>query len=244
MKFNKFIKSLTNSKPALAVLIDPDKFNPDLIKLANKNNVSCFFVGGSGLIKNNISAVIKKIKKLSDLPVILFPGDEKQLTKNADGLLLLSLLSGRNPEYLIEKHVKAAPIIKKLKLSFLPTAYLLIDGGKTSTTQKITKTKPINPKNISLVKNTSIAGEQLGFKAIYLEAGSGATKSVSASLINTIKKSVTIPVIVGGGVNSKAVAEKLIKAGANMIVVGNALEKNKNLIIEISKAFKPHPKSL
>ena len=244
MKFNKFIKSLTNSKPALAVLIDPDKFNPDLIKLANKNNVSCFFVGGSGLIKNNISAVIKKIKKLSDLPVILFPGDEKQLTKNADGLLLLSLLSGRNPEYLIEKHVKAAPIIKKLKLSFLPTAYLLIDGGKTSTTQKITKTKPINPKNISLVKNTSIAGEQLGFKAIYLEAGSGATKSVSASLINTIKKSVTIPVIVGGGVNSKAVAEKLIKAGANMIVVGNALEKNKNLIIEISKAFKPHPKPL
>lgn len=238
MKFNSFIKSLTSSKAALAVLVDPDKFNPDLIALADKNKVSCFLVGGSELKKNNIAAVIKAIKKISAIPVILFPGDETQLTKNADGLLLLSLLSGRNPEYLIEKHLRAAPVIKKMKLNYLPTAYLLIDGGKTSTTQKVTKTKPLNSKDVSKIIITSLAGEQLGFKAIYLEAGSGAKKNISYQLVKKIKQTVSIPVIVGGGIDSREKAKSLIKAGANMIVVGNALEKNIELINDISKAFK------
>ncbi len=178
-----------------------------------------------------------QIKKVTKAAVILFPGDETQLTKHADGLLLLSLLSGRNPDYLIEKHVTAAPIIKKQKLNYLSTAYLLIDGGKESSTQKITKTKPLDPKNITYIKNTSIAGEQLGFKAIYLEAGSGAKNNVSAKIVKQIKQNVSIPVIVGGGIDSSEKAKKLIKAGANMIVVGNALEKNIEQIKEISKAF-------
>lgn len=238
MKFKKFISGLESSKTQLAVLVDPDKFNPSLIKLANENKVSCFLVGGSELKTNNIALVVDQIKKHTKLPVILFPGNEKQLTKKADGLLLLSLLSGRNTEYLIEKHIKAAPVIKKLKLPHLPTAYILINGGKPSATQRVSKTKPIDPTDIQLIKNTSIAGEQLGFKAIYLEAGSGAKNNVSQTILKTIKKSVNIPVIVGGGIDSEKKARNLIKAGANMIVVGNALEEDPDLIIKISKAFK------
>jgi phosphoglycerol geranylgeranyltransferase len=238
VKFKKFIKKLNGPKALLAVLVDPDKFNIELIKLANKSKVHCFLVGGSSLKKNNTSQIVSAIKKISKVPVVLFPGDESQLTKKADGLLLLSLLSGRNPEYLIEKHIKAAPVIKKLKLEYLSTAYLLIDGGKASTTQKITGTKPLDASNIAYIKNTSIAGEQLGFKSIYLEAGSGAKNNISAKIVKQIKQSVSVPVIVGGGIDTKEKAFALIKAGANMIVVGNALEKNIKLITQISKAFK------
>ncbi|MBA3663459.1 MAG: phosphoglycerol geranylgeranyltransferase [Bacteroidetes bacterium] len=238
MKFNTFIKALSSSKPALAVLIDPDKYNPDLIALAAKHNTSCFLVGGSELKSNTISKVITSMKEHTTLPVILFPGDETQLSKNADGLLLLSLLSGRNPEYLIEKHLRAAPIIKKMNLSFLPTAYLLIGGGAVSTTQKVTKTLPLDPADASKIIITSLAGEQLGFKAIYLEAGSGATNNVAPALVKKIKQTVSIPVIVGGGIDSSRKATALINAGANMIVVGNALEKNIHLIKEIGTAFK------
>lgn len=238
MKFKSFIKSLHARKTALAVLVDPDKYNPELIKLAHKNKATVFLVGGSSLQKNNVTALIHSIKKLSDIPVILFPGDETQLSKNADGLLLLSLLSGRNPEYLIEKHIRAAPIIKKMKLNYLPTAYLLIDGENESTTQKITGTQPLDSSDPVKIIVTSLAGEQLGFKAIYLEAGSGAKKSLSPLLLKKIKQNVSIPVIVGGGIDSRQKAEALIKAGANMIVIGNALEKDIFLINEISKAFK------
>jgi phosphoglycerol geranylgeranyltransferase len=237
MKFNSFIAALNSAKPLLAVLIDPDKFDPAVVKAAAESKVSCFLVGGSSLKENNISKVISRIKKVTDLPVILFPGDETQLSKNADGLLLLSLLSGRNPEYLIEKHVRAAPIIKKLRLKVLPTAYLLIGGGKVSTTQKITKTLPISSAEESKIIFTSLAGEQLGFKAIYLEAGSGAKQNIRPALVKKVKRVVSVPLIVGGGIDSARKAKAIINAGASMIVVGNALEKNKNLIKEISKAF-------
>jgi phosphoglycerol geranylgeranyltransferase len=238
VKFDTFIKKLNSPKPALAVLVDPDKFNPQLVSLAVKNGADCFLVGGSRLRENNVSVIVKTIQKMANLPVILFPGDETQLTKEADGLLLISLLSGRNPEYLIEKQVKAAPIIKRMKLSYLPTAYLLIQGGKASATQKVTNTVPIDPSDITRIKNTSIAGEQLGFKAIYLEAGSGAKSNVPAALVKKIKQSVSIPLIVGGGIDSAKKARALIKAGADMIVIGNALETDMRLINEISTAFK------
>lgn len=238
MNFKTLIHRLnTHQKPMLAVLVDPDKYNPELIRISEGSNVSCFLVGGSHLEKGEVNKTIAAIKKISKIPVVLFPGDETQLSKLADGLLLLSLLSGRNPEYLIEKHIAAAPYIKKMQLPYLSTAYLLIDSGHISATQQVTNTQPLNPANKEYIVNTAIAAEQLGFKAIYLEAGSGATKSVAASLVKTIKKQVTIPLIVGGGIDSGKKAKELIRAGAGMIVVGNALEKNIHLLAEISSCF-------
>jgi phosphoglycerol geranylgeranyltransferase len=235
MKFKELIKQLgTARKPLLAVLIDPDKFNPELVKLSDECGVDCFLVGGSKLEKGSIDKTITDIKRISKLPVVLFPGDETQLSKRADGLLLLSLLSGRNPDYLIEKHIAAAPVIKKMKLDYLSTAYLLIDGGKASTTQKVTKTEPLNPSNVTYIVNTVIAAEQLGFKAVYLEAGSGAKTNVSPRLVKKIKGQISIPIIIGGGINSPEKMKRAIDSGANMIVVGNALEKNVYLVTKLS----------
>jgi phosphoglycerol geranylgeranyltransferase len=238
MKFSKLVKTLQKrEKPLLAVLVDPDKFDPRLIALAKASCVSCFLVGGSRLEKGSIEGTIRAIKKISRIPVILFPGDENQLHPMADGLLLLSLLSGRDPEYLIEKHIRAAPLIKRYKLPFLSTAYMLINGARRSTTEKVTGTRPLDPANQEYIANTSLAAEQLGFGAIYLEAGSGAAKQVNASLIKRIKKTTSLPLIVGGGIDSAAKAKASVKAGADMIVVGNALEKNVYLLAEISKLF-------
>jgi phosphoglycerol geranylgeranyltransferase len=239
MKFKKLITTLNKAKkPLLAVLVDPDKFSLELIRLANTSRVSCFLVGGSKLEKGSISKTIRAIKEVSDIPVVLFPGDETQLSKEADGLLLLSLLSGRNPDYLIEKHITAAPIIKKMKLPYVSTAYVLIDGGKRSSTQQVTNTKPLDPSNKNYIINTAIAAEQLGFKVLYLEAGSGAKKRITHSLIKQIKQQVSLPVIVGGGIDTPMKVKEAIRAGANMIVVGNALEKNVYLLAEISSCFK------
>ena len=239
MKFEKLVSRLRlGRRPLLAVLIDPDKFNPDLIAKADGAAVSCFLVGGSRLETGRIGPTIKAIKKITSIPVVLFPGDEKQLHGDADGLLLLSLLSGRDPEYLIEKHVRAAPVIRKFRLPYLSTAYLLISGGSRSTTQEVTGTVPLDPKNKQYIVNTSLAAEQIGFGAIYLEAGSGAAREVNATLIRDIRKAVSIPVIVGGGIDSPEKALAAINAGASMIVIGNALEKNVYLLAGISKLFK------
>lgn len=238
MKFNALVKKLSTPKtPLLAVLIDPDKFSADVIHLANKSKVACFLVGGSELKEGGTTKTILAIKKLSKIPVILFPGNEKQLSASADGLLLLSLLSGRNPDYLIGKHVTAAPIIKKMKLEFLPTAYLLIASGIKSATQRVTGTMPLCLKNQTLIINTALAAQQLGFKAIYLEAGSGARTHIAGSLIKKVKKEIDLPLIVGGGIDSRKKAQQIINAGANMIVIGNALEKNVFLLTEISACF-------
>ncbi len=227
----------THKKAQLVILIDPDKFDLKLIELADKSNVSFFLVGGSTLKKNNISKIISQIKQRSKKPVIIFPGDEKQICKNADGILLLSLISGRNPEFLIGKHVKAAAAIKKNKLKTLPVGYILVNGNKISTTQKVTKTKALHPSNIKLIVATAIAGELLGLKVIYLEAGSGAKREVNSKIIKQVKNNIHLPLFVGGGIDSYKKAKQVIKAGANYVVVGNALEKNIYLLSEIEKAF-------
>jgi phosphoglycerol geranylgeranyltransferase len=226
-----------SSTAQLVVLIDPDKFNPELIRLADKAKVSFFLVGGSELKKNNIQSIVARIKKLSHKPVIIFPGNEKQICKNADGLLMLSLISGRNPEFLIGKHVKAAPLIKKYNLKTWPVGYILVNGERISATQKVTKTKALKASDKRTVLNTALAGEMMGLKAIYLEAGSGAKKAVNSSLVKAVKKEIHIPLFVGGGIDTLAKAKQAVEAGADFIVVGNALEKNLYLLTEIEKAF-------
>lgn len=233
--YTQIFSAHKKKKAQLAVLIDPDKFNIELIKLCNKCAVCYFFVGGSKLSKGNIKNTISAIKKISKIPVVIFPGDEKQLSAKADAVLFLSLLSGRNAEYLIGKQVLAAPVIKKKKLECISTAYILINGNKKSVTQKVTKTKPLHSSKE--IVNTALAGELLGFKLIYLEAGSGAKTNIQARIISSVKKSVQIPVLAGGGIDSKEKAAQAIKAGADIIVVGNALEKDVYLIKKLSSLF-------
>lgn len=227
----------TKNKPALAVLIDPDKYNPALIDLVNKSKAKFFFVGGSKLKKNNLKAVVLKIKTHSKKPVIIFPGDETQISNKADGILILSLISGRNPDYLIGKHVIAAGKIKKSGLSTFAVGYILIDGKKKSTTQKITKTPAINAGNLKQIVDTAVAGELLGLQAIYLEAGSGAKQAVNTKAIRAVKSNCKLPLIVGGGITTFQKAKIAISAGADVIVVGNVLEKNTDALSEIQKAI-------
>lgn len=239
MKFKKLIKTIKKTERTLfAVLIDPDKYNPLLIRMANDCNVDCFLVGGSYLNKGNIDTTVKSIKSISHIPVVLFPGDENQLSKYADGVFLPSLLSGRNPDYLIGKQILMAPIIKEYKLRHAPMAYLLLNGDRVSSTEKITKTKPLKTNETQLIINTAIAAQQLGFELLYLEAGSGAKKNIPIHLIQNVKKQTDLPLIVGGGIDSAEKAMAYVQAKVNMLVVGNALEKNVNLISEIGASFK------
>ena len=227
------LKKTTHTQ--LIILIDPDKYNPEIIKMADYCKVKYIFVGGSKLRGNTFEKTIKSIKSITKIPVIIFPGDETQVSKYADGILILSLISGRNAEYLIGKHIKAAKKIKVSKLSTIPTGYILVDGDKISTTQKVTKTKPINTKKEII--ETAIAGELLGKQLIYLEAGSGASKTLKTSIISAVKKNIGIPLIVGGGINSIEKARKIINTKPDYMVVGNALEKNPNLLYDFNNLF-------
>jgi len=220
----------------LIVLIDPDKYNPELIVLANICKVHCFFVGGSELKFNLFNKTIKSIKSLTKKPVIIFPGDETQISKYADAILILSLLSGRNPDYLIGKHVISARKIIASKLKTIPVGYILVNGNKVSTTQKITKTKPIS--DTSTLINTAIAAELLGKKLIYLEAGSGANAPIKNSIIKTIKNEINIPIIVGGGINTIQKANNILKENPDYIVIGNALEKTPDFLLALNKLVK------
>jgi phosphoglycerol geranylgeranyltransferase len=227
-------------KKSIAVLVDPDKVADasqlqHLINLANENCVDYFLVGGSLVTTTNMSEVVKQIKDNVSIPVILFPGNSMQVEPGADALLFLSLISGRNPELLIGQHVIAAPIIKNTKLEVIPTGYMLINSGRTTSVAYISNTTPIPDDKYSLAACTAMAGEMLGLRAIYMDAGSGAEKEISARMITTVKKSITVPLIIGGGINTKQKAFTALEAGADMIVIGNALEKHPNLLIEISE---------
>lgn len=221
----------------LIVLIDPDKFNPQLVEIVDSCHVAYIFVGGSSIKKKkSFESTIHTIKSTTNIPLVIFPGDETQISKNADGILLLSLLSGNNPDYLIGKHVLAAKKIKNSKLNVIPTGYILINGGKTSTTEKITKTKGLS--NRTDIINTCIAAELLGKHLVYIESGSGASKTADVKLITAIKSNINIPLIIGGGIDTVAKAKKILSAKPDYIVVGNAFEKKPELLIELSKLFK------
>lgn len=231
-------KRTTQSR--LAVLVDPDRQDINtlqkLAELAANARVDFFFVGGSLLLENRFEETLAFLKSHTAIPVIIFPGNNYQVSAKADAILLLSLISGRNPEFLIGQHVIAAPAIKQAGIQVWPTGYLLIDGGRISTTSYITQTVPIPNDKPDIAVATALAGEQLGLKLIYLEAGSGASNTVSATLIREVKKSISIPLIVGGGIRSAAQAEEVCNAGADVVVIGNVLEKEPELLMEISLA--------
>lgn len=227
------------NKKSIAVLVDPDKAEDPsrlqhLINLASENCVHFFFVGGSLVTSANLSEVVKKIKDNVTIPVVLFPGHAIQVDASADGLLFLSLISGRNPELLIGQHVVAAPILKNTRLEVIPTGYMLINSGKITSVAYISNTTPIPDDKYSLAASTALAGQMLGLQTIYIDAGSGAEKEISPRMIASVRKSVSIPLIVGGGINSSQKAIAALEAGADMIVLGNALEKHPDLLTEIS----------
>lgn len=226
---------IKKGRKLFAVLIDPEKFNPDVVHEADRCAVDFFFVGGSTVLRTDFSKTLSYIRKHSSTPTVIFPGDEEQVSGNADALLLLSLLSGRNAEYLVGKHIKAAFELRKSKLEIIPTGYILTDGGKSaSATATVSGTNGIPFSDSKQIRATAIAGELMGCKLIYLEGGSGTASEVPASIIKTVKKDLTVPLIVGGGIDSGAKAKKAWDAGADLVVAGNGIEKNISLIREIS----------
>ncbi|WP_034885983.1 geranylgeranylglyceryl/heptaprenylglyceryl phosphate synthase [Gillisia sp. JM1] len=212
----------------LIVLIDPDKFDEFKAEEFFNNlpeDITHIFVGGSTVEAYKTDRTVSAIKLFSEMPVIIFPGDHTQITEKADGILFLSLLSGRNPEYLIEQQVKSINKLKKSNLEIIPTGYILIDGGKECAVQRISKTKPMPQNNIEAIVNTALAGQFSGKQLIYLEAGSGAINHVSLEIIKEVKKALSIPLIVGGGIKNSRQLENIYKAGADIVVIGTAFEK-------------------
>lgn len=234
---NNIMLSSKLKKPLLAILIDPDKFNikntSQFIDKAHKSRATHIFVGGSTVKKNETQELVLVLKKHTQLPVVLFPGDVSQLAKTADALLYLVLVSGRNPEYLIEQQIKSVPFLRSTALEVIPTGYILIDGKKHTATQKVTNTKPLN--SVSEIVDTAKASEYLGYKLIYLEAGSGAKQEVSANIIKAVKKDVNLPLIVGGGIRNKKQLETAYNAGADLVVIGTAFEEDESFFNDLSK---------
>ncbi|MAB94567.1 MAG: geranylgeranylglyceryl/heptaprenylglyceryl phosphate synthase [Flavobacteriales bacterium] len=238
--YNKIISDKKANKKSFALLIDPDK--QDLTQLliiinkAEKSKVDYFFVGGSLLTYDSLDTCLKTIKNNSTIPVVLFPGNAMQVNDKADGILFLSLISGRNAEMLIGKQVITAPILKQSSLEVLSTGYILVDSGKPTTASYMSNTTPIPADKDTVSACTAMAGEMLGLKLIFMDGGSGAKNPISSKMIATVSKSIDAPLIIGGGINSGEKALVNCKAGADIIVVGNAIEKNEDLISEISSA--------
>ncbi|MEN9443181.1 MAG: hypothetical protein RIS47_71 [Bacteroidota bacterium] len=224
---------------SLALLIDPDKHTTSslntLLQEIKDWPIDLIFVGGSILAKP-ISPVIAQIKSITTKKVVLFPGNTLQIDNQADAILFLSLLSGRNPEFLIGQHVHAAPILYHSEIDIIPTAYILIDGGAVSSVEYISNTKPIPANKPDIAVATALAGKYLGMKTIYLEAGSGAQQSVSPHTVAAVKQHTQLPLIVGGGIRTLQQAEQIYAAGADCIVVGTAAEKSLLQLHEICTA--------
>lgn len=228
-------------KKKMAVLIDPDKVRlsniQEVLKLAIDANVDYFFIGGSLIVNNMLDQCLDDIKKLCDIPMILFPGNSFQLSYKADGILFLSLISGRNAELLIGKHVITAPYLKMSPLEIIPTGYMLVDGGVPTTVSYVSNTQPIPASKDDVAMCTALAGQMLGLKLIYMDAGSGAKHPISASMIEAVSQTIDVPLIVGGGIRTPEKAFENVKAGADIVVVGNAIEKDPQLVKEIADAI-------
>ncbi|MFN4761829.1 geranylgeranylglyceryl/heptaprenylglyceryl phosphate synthase [Gillisia sp. Q332] len=220
--------SAERGEKQLAVLIDPDKFlesEAECFLSGLPGDTTHIFVGGSTVAPDKTQKSVRAIKLFSDLPVVLFPGDHTQITEQADALLFLSLISGRNPEYLIEQQVKSVEKLRNSTLEIIPTGYILIDGGNQCAVHRISQTLPIPQNQVDLIINTALAGQFSGKKLIYLEAGSGAQIAVSEEIISAVKDAINIPLIVGGGIRTQQRLMKSYDAGADMVVIGTAFEQ-------------------
>ncbi|MFW6019103.1 MAG: geranylgeranylglyceryl/heptaprenylglyceryl phosphate synthase [Bacteroidales bacterium] len=231
----------SQKSPGLAILIDPDKTDSrqigELMNIIDPGKVDFFFVGGSHITTGNINQTINALKSHSDLPVVLFPGSVLQITDKADAVLFLSLISGRNPEYLIGQHVIAAPYIEKINIETIPAGYMLIDSGQSTTASYMSNTMPLPLNKPQLAATTALAGELLGLKLIFADAGSGAQNSISNEMIKAIKEKINIPLIIGGGIRNLQTAQEKLDAGADLIVIGNAIEDNPSFIHELMSFF-------
>lgn len=232
MLYNQMILAKQNHQKLLAILLDPDKIDlenlADLIDKINESPATHIFIGGSIVEVNIIDELIIRLKEKTILPIILFPGNPSQISKEADAILFLTLLSGRNPDYLIEHQVNAVPILKKTNLEVISTGYILIESGTQTAVERVSKTEPLDRLNINYVVETAQAGEYIGNKLMYLEAGSGAKNSVPLAMIKKVADNIQIPLIVGGGIRSKTEIQVAYIAGADLVVIGTAFENDSN----------------
>lgn len=232
---SNILQSKKDNRKLLAILIDPEKVTIEKVQvLSDKIKASPathIFVGGSTFSGTHLDELIALLKKETQLPILIFPGHPSQISNEADGILFLSLLSGRNPEYLIEHHINSVEALEKSNLEIISTGYLLIDGGKPTAVQSVSQTQPIEHNNIELAYKTAKAGEFLGKKLIYLEAGSGANHHVSLEMIRFVSQNIHIPLIVGGGIRSMQKIQEVYEAGADIVVIGTAFENDSNFFL-------------
>jgi putative glycerol-1-phosphate prenyltransferase len=228
--YSDIVTAKKNGKKLLAILIDPEKINFEvvdtLISKINKSGATHIFIGGSLVTNAILDDLIIRIKQNSSLPVVLFPGNPSQISGKADGILFLSLLSGRNPDYLIEHQINAVPILKKIELEIISTGYLLIESGSKTAVQMVSKTEPLSIKKPEYILQTAQAGEMMGNKLIYLEAGSGAKNAVPIEIIKLVAANIDVPLIVGGGIRSLKEIEIAQHSGADLVVIGTAFEND------------------
>lgn len=238
-KFSEQIyKIKSKEKKALAVLVDPDQPSESVAKIAAQCQlcqVDFILVGGSIVTTGVLSHTITVIRQHCQCPIYIFPGNEFMIDEQADGILFLSLLSGRNPEYLIGKQVITAPVLAASDLDVVPTAYLLVDGGKETSVSYISNTKPIPADKPDIALATALAGKLMGMECIYMDAGSGALYPISTKMVTKVKQHVKLPLIIGGGIRNAETARELFKAGADILVIGNGVEQSENLVAAISE---------
>lgn len=228
----QILQAKLDGQKLLAILLDPDKIVwgnlENLISKINQSPATHIFIGGSLVTSTILDELILKIKQNCLLPIVLFPGNPSQISDKADAILFLSLISGRNPDYLIEHQVKAAPILRQTSLEIIPTGYVLIESGAETAVERISQTKPLDRNNSDLVLATAQAGEMLGNKLIYLEAGSGAQQAIPLEMIELVSKNIGIPLIVGGGIVNLCGIQNAYDSGADLVVIGTAFENDMN----------------
>jgi phosphoglycerol geranylgeranyltransferase len=236
----KILNQIASKQGQIALLIDPEKTKntqllDHLLEKATYAQIDYIFVGGSTVHRSDIETVVGYLKEHTTIPIILFPGASHQLSEKADALLFLNLISGRNPDFLIGHHVQCAEEVFEMDFEVLPTSYLLIDGGKTSSVAYVSQTNPIPNDQTGIALNTALAGHLLGHRLTYLDAGSGALQSVPVNMIRAIRQKLSSPIIVGGGIRSVESVEALKDAGANIIVIGNKIEENIDFLLDIAE---------